>query len=102
MFFIDSNDQICVYIAEPPFSMTLYARDRARPLNTFKNVRSTLAEADDNGARRICSVSMKISNEDIARFSCRMSTFDTFFLNDSMELIQYSISCGKIGKNEKQ
>lgn len=77
-------------MADPPLFMTLYARDLVRPLNTFKNVLSTFVDEDDDC--RISSVSMKISNEDIARFNCRINTFDTFFLKDSIEFIQYSIS----------
>lgn len=85
-------------MVEPPFWMNLYGRERVRPRNTFKNVFSALtsfADDDDNvdDDNRIDSVSRKISNEDMARFSCKINTFDTFFLNESMEFIQYSISC---------
>lgn len=77
-------------MSDPPLFMTLYARDRVRPLNTFKNVLSTFVdEVDDD---RNNSVSKKISNEDIARFSCKIKMLEAFFLNDSIEFIQNSIS----------
>lgn len=85
---------------DPPFWMNLYGRERVRPRNTFKNVFSALASFAD-ADNRIDSVSRKMSNDDMARFNCKINTFDTFFLNESMEFIQYSISCEMNKKKNK-